>query len=218
LRTLERKLRKILPEIRLVEPVLGVYQDALSKDALIKEEAKKGYYVGGLPRLSALALYSMVRNRKCDLVLETGVASGLSSYFVLKAMKENGGGNLMSIDLPNYENAEGYVNADGRLDNVYTPREKGVGWIVPDELRSNWKLILGSSEECLPKVGEVPDIFYHDSEHSYKVMKMEYEWAYAKGVKLIMSDDIEWSKAWPDFVHEHGLEHVEHRNLGICLA
>jgi hypothetical protein len=50
-----------------------------------------------------LMLYAIVRAYKPDIVVETGVARGASSSFILCAMHENGKGHLYSIDLPPYE-------------------------------------------------------------------------------------------------------------------
>ena len=45
-------------------------------------------------------LYATVRVARPDIVVETGVGSGVSSTFFLSAMEANGVGRLYSIDLP----------------------------------------------------------------------------------------------------------------------
>lgn len=45
-------------------------------------------------------LYTIIRIRKPDIVVETGVAQGVSSTFILQALEDNGRGQLYSIDLP----------------------------------------------------------------------------------------------------------------------
>jgi hypothetical protein len=47
-----------------------------------------------------LILYSIVRAYKPEIVVETGVAHGVTSAFLLCAMHENRKGHLYSIDLP----------------------------------------------------------------------------------------------------------------------
>src|SRR5512147_455215 len=58
-------------------------------------------------------------------VAETGVASGVSSSYFLCALAANGGGRLHSIDFPTWE--------------------PDTGWIVPDNLKDRWELIVGRS-------------------------------------------------------------------------
>ena len=48
----------------------------------------------------AAITYSLVRLLKPELVVETGVGAGVSSWTILSAMEENRTGNLISIDLP----------------------------------------------------------------------------------------------------------------------
>lgn len=66
-----------------------------------------------------LILYTIVRAYKPEIVVETGVAHGVTSAFMLCAMHENNKGHLYSIDLPPYEaytKIEGgiYVLKDGQ--------------------------------------------------------------------------------------------------------
>ena len=92
----------------------------------------------------AAFLFLTVRKFVPSVVVETGVAQGISSYLILKALQINGKGKLISIDLPNL-NPEGYAYPDGRRDPVYSPSGLEPGWVVPYELRSFWKLKLGRS-------------------------------------------------------------------------
>ena len=50
---------------------------------------------------SAFLLYALVRTLKPNTILETGVANGHSSYFILSALRANGGGLLHSVDRSN---------------------------------------------------------------------------------------------------------------------
>jgi hypothetical protein len=148
-------------------------------------------------------LYLLVRKFRPKLVIETGVGQGASTYFILKAMRDNGFGKLVSIDLPN-RNSGGRVNVDGKVEGTYVPKNLTPGWLVPKTWRKNWKLILGDSKSVLPKLRYAPDFFFHDSEHSYKTMKFEYDWALdhmRSGV--ISSDDIGWSRAWKEFLNRN---------------
>lgn len=124
----------------------------------------------------ALILYSLVRESRPDLVIETGVSDGMSSLMILQALQENGHGLLCSIDLP----------------EVGMPAIYGLapGWLVPAQLRSQWRLFLGDSTALLPglidRVG-VPDLFFHDSEHSYEAMLREFREVLRAGLRPVGS-------------------------------
>ena len=117
--------------IRITPNFNELIEDIKNLDAVLNKE-KKEYGIGGGTKFNNLVLYFLVKKLKPKIVIETGVAAGVSSYFILKAMHENKKGKLISIDLPNYTNSKGYINKDGLVDKVYTPKTKGVGWVVPE--------------------------------------------------------------------------------------
>ena len=156
----------------------------------------------------AAELYAVVRASKPRVIVETGVASGLSSAHILRALDRNAVGTLHSIDLPNVQ--QGSVLPEGRTS----------GWIVPDSLRGRWKLQLGDSRELLPRVLESldrVDIFLHDSDHSYEAMLFEFEQAYPRleAGGLLLSDDTHLHAAWDDFCAKHGLRPGRVGHLGV---
>lgn len=138
-------------------------------------------------------IYLLVRKYKPNLMIETGVANGVTSYCILRAMRDNGAGTLISIDYPMYKAAKG--------DPFHLPKNKKPGWLVPKDLRKRWRLLLGKTSNVLPRLNERPDMFFHDSEHSYKNMMFEYDWAlrHINGNGVILSDDIGWNSAFRDF-------------------
>jgi hypothetical protein len=153
-------------------------------------------------------LYAVVRAIRPLVVVETGVASGVSSAHILRALAANGTGTLYSIDLPNVQ--EGSVLPDGRP----------AGWIVPDSLRGQWVLQLGDSRELLPKLlASLDDVhlFLHDSDHSYECMAFEYERAFPKLVAggVLMSDDTHLHTAWDDFCRRNALRPTRVGRLGV---
>lgn len=156
----------------------------------------------------AAEVYTIIRAIKPAVVLETGVASGLSSAHILLAMAKNHVGALHSVDLPNVQ--EGSVLPDGRP----------TGWIVPIELRARWTLQLGNARELLPRMlRDLPrvDLFLHDSDHSYDHMTFEFELVrprLAAGA-VIMSDDTHLHSAWDDFCTCYGLRPSRVGHLGI---
>ncbi|MEM3610309.1 MAG: class I SAM-dependent methyltransferase [Candidatus Anstonellales archaeon] len=137
-------------------------------------------------------VYVCVRALKPEIMVETGVGSGSSTTYILHAMKLNNKGLLYSIELPN-------VDCDAII-----PRGKQIGWLVPEELKSRWRLILGRSQEKLPTLLQdlnSIDAFLHDSEHQYNTMIFEYQKAYAhlRESGLLISDDVHWNNAFIDF-------------------
>ena len=137
----------------------------------------------------AISVYILVLHLKPEIVVETGVSDGMSSFFILSALNENKKGNLYSIDLP----------------EVGMPRLYGKepGWIADDNLRKRWTLIYGKTEKKLaPLLNELKhvDIFLHDSEHSYTNMKFEFSTVlrYIKNGSLLLSDDVRSNSAFQE--------------------
>lgn len=136
--------------------------------------------------------YAAVRALAPDLVVETGVANGVSSAYLLLALQKNGKGCLHSI---------------GLADPAFLPPEKQLGWLVPKWLRSPWQIHVGDAREILPnlltQLGNI-GIFIHDSHHSYDHMMWEFETAYPKLQHggLLVSDDAFWNNSFYDFARK----------------
>jgi hypothetical protein len=150
-------------------------------------------------QLAALPeLYAIIRALSPQIVIETGVASGLSSAFILHALRRNNSGQLYSIDLPPY------VISYEDTEFVSLPKGLEVGWAVKEEDRKGWSLIFGNSLDVLPrlckKLGKL-DIFIHDSRHTYSVMFNEYKtvWPYLSSSGLLISDDVTRNDAFRVF-------------------
>jgi len=146
----------------------------------------------------AIFLYYIVRIKKPELMIETGVATGLSSFFILKAMSENNFGKLVSTDI--------------RYD---------AGEIVPDYLRNRWNFILlkrdnkNQFKKFINGFDKI-DIFFHDSDHSYWWQNLEYVYSFEHIKKggLLVSDDIDNSYAFLDFVKKNKLAFYSFFNVG----
>lgn len=143
-------------------------------------------------------LYTILRVVKPTKIVETGVGTGYSSSYILEALERNGLGQLTSIDQPNED------------VNWHLPEGREPGFLVAQELRHRWKLVLGRTSELLPSIltdlGSL-DVFFHDSEHTYDVMKFEYDHA-ARRLRaggLLVSDDAMWNTALLDFAREEKL-------------
>ena len=156
----------------------------------------------------AAELYAVVRAFKPEVIVETGVSSGISSAHILRALAANGEGSLHSIDLPNVQQGSGL------------PEGRTSGWIVPDSLRGRWKLQIGDSRKLLPELLgslEKVDLFLHDSDHSYEAMVFEFEQAFPRLEPggLLMSDDTHLHAAWDDFCAKQGLRPTRVGHLGV---
>ncbi len=160
-----------------------------------------------LPKHRYTLLYALCRFLKPRAVVETGVGLGVSSYFILQALRDNGSGELYSIDYPGSVYSS---DAGIRINEAsYTSSDGSPGCLVPDSLREHWKLILGkSSDELSPlckRLGSV-DLFFHDSEHTYQNMLEEYEtvWPYIREKGVLSSHDIGWNDSFEDFSKKNG--------------
>lgn len=208
--------RELQSDKQLARELTSTYQRASPKSSTSELGASiaggmfRGRLISGGPFSFANAeLYTLVRGTRSMTVVETGVAAGVSSALILAALIKNGGGRLVSIDLPN-PHSTGYSNLDGVVERVWTPASLGSGWIVPSRLRSNWNLKLGSSVDLLgpslEELGEI-DFFFHDSEHSFSNMKFEFElaWPHIRQGGVLYADDVSMNEAFQDFfAAEHG--------------
>ncbi len=141
----------------------------------------------GLARLC----YMLVRLTRPSSVVETGVCYGVTSAFLLQALRANGGGCLHSVDLPPL----------GRAGDEF------VGRLVPQRLRSDWRLHRGRSVDLLPELarelGQI-DFFLHDSLHTYRNMRHEFEIVtpFLAPQAVVIADDVQGNSAFMDWVSQ----------------
>lgn len=137
--------------------------------------------------LLARLCYLACRLTTPETVVETGVAYGVSSAFILRALEQNGRGTLHSVDLP-------------PLRREY---ERFWGVAVPDGHQERWRLHRGSSRRVLPgllrEAGPV-DLFVHDSLHTSRNMRREFEivWPNLRPGGILLADDVERNSAFAD--------------------
>ena len=164
LRDVEERTRRLLADIRGEDPFMRRW----AADSLL-----------------ARLCYLTCRLLHPEVVLETGVAYGVSSAFVLRALEENGGGTLHSVDLPPLR--RGY--------------EKSWGVAVDRNSRERWRLHRGISRRVFPglleKIGQV-DLFVHDSLHTRRNMLREFDliWPYLREGGVLVADDVERNDAF----------------------
>ncbi len=166
---------------------------------------------------SGKKLYDLIRMKRPNIVIETGVCNGFSSSLILRALEENENGKLYSVDLPvKIDEIEG----EGKRGAVIPP-EKSSGWAVPEDLKDRWSLRIGNTYYELPKIFEEishdVDIFIHDSGHSYETMMFEFSsaWAHLKEDGLILADNIDMSKAFSHFVDAKSVTPYRLGDMGL---
>lgn len=197
--------------------VLFAQNDVLGQSADLKL-LQRNYRAYNITRMGIL--YVLLRAANCNNIVETGVAEGESTAHILRALADNGGGSLHSVDLPN----QFYITDSGEIHAEFNPLDVGPGCLVPQDLRKYWRLTVGSSRDKLPLVlqeaGEI-DVFFHDSEHTNETMTFEFEtaWPYIRHGGYLISDDATWNSALPDFAKKHNLdlELIEGDGFGIGL-
>ena len=127
-----------------------------------------------------LQIYFVIcRVLKPHVVVETGVATGISSALLLRELARIESARLISIEMPGL----------GRADLTY------IGSSVPSHLKSNWTPVVAPAVPALRNMrnlfGKV-DIFIHDSDHAYDNQLREYRIAMtllAPG-GILVSDDV----------------------------
>jgi Methyltransferase domain len=139
------------------------------------------------------AMWCAVVHTQPEVVIETGVAHGVSSRVILQALRQTGRGRLWSIDLPH------------PLDHR---QHTDTAVAVPPEYRDRWTYLEGTSRQRLPAlvadVGRV-DLFIHDSLHTARNTLFELEQVAPVlapgGVMLV--DDIKSHTGFATFARRH---------------
>ena len=129
------------------------------------------------------AIWCVVRHLQPARAVETGVAHGVTSRFILEAMQKNGRGHLWSIDVPPLEK--------------FLQRQVAVA--VGDRYPERWSYIKGSSRRRLPGLLSALypiELFVHDSLHSERNVRFELEQAWQaltpEGVLVVDDIDSNW--------------------------
>ncbi|MBV9581292.1 MAG: class I SAM-dependent methyltransferase [Chloroflexi bacterium] len=138
------------------------------------------------------AITCLIRHLNLRYVVETGVAHGVTSRFILEALSRGNGGHLWSIDLPPVESAW----------------KKQIGIAVPASLREPWTYIKGTSRLRLPelvrKLGEV-DLFVHDSLHTERNVRFELDqvWGALRPGSAVVVDDVDANWGFRSFTRAY---------------
>jgi predicted O-methyltransferase YrrM len=185
--------------LRSLEDAPGRAAEILAEPALVEIEGRTRRLLGEIrtsdafsQRWAADSLFARLCYLACRLttpetVVETGVAYGVSSAYVLRALEQNGRGTLQSVDLP-------------PLRREY---ERFWGVAVPEDLGEGWRLHRGASRRVLPGLlresGPV-GLFVHDSLHTRRNMRREFDavWPSLTPGGLLLADDVERNGAFAD--------------------
>jgi predicted O-methyltransferase YrrM len=129
-------------------------------------------------------LHELIVRSKPAIVVETGVANGISTRGILGALALNDHGVLISFDT-----------------------DPGVSECIPEDLSSRWRLVAldrtrrrSAFQREISGLGPI-DIFFHDSDHSYMWQMFEYReaWTRLRPGGFLISDDVDASFAFLDF-------------------
>jgi len=139
------------------------------------------------------AAWCCVLHTRPEVVIETGVAHGVTSRIVLEALQLNDCGHLWSVDLP--------YPFDHQL-HVQT------GAAVTAACRTRWSYIEGSTRNRLPplvdEIGHV-EIFIHDSLHTPRnvIFEMEQAASAMRPGGIMLVDDIMTHNGFATFLKRH---------------
>lgn len=123
----------------------------------------------------------VIEKYKPTTIVETGIANGVSTRAILEALKIN---KLTNSHLYSFDINPQVVTEDLKINKQFT-------------FKHVCKQNLQELFQDVPKI----DLFYHDSDHTYRNQLTEYKIAWNKMSDggILMSDDINWSNAFLDF-------------------
>ena len=182
--------------LALVEAEFGAWEEGPSLVRVREWSFDQRARIGGGATMAGDTLlgrlvYEAARAARPDTIVETGVATGVTSAHLLAALEDNGHGLLHSVDLPPSDMvAAGHVGA-----------------AIPDDLRHRWVYHLGASRRILPKLLDNVQgtlMFVHDSDHSYQNMSWEIDtaWRAMGSGGVIVCDDVHMNSAFLDSAGE----------------
>ena len=132
------------------------------------------------------ACFVLARHLGPTRIVETGVARGVTTRFLLSAAPQ---AIVYSIDLP-------------PMDPRWARQSCS---LVPEGMRDRWRYVRGASRRMLPRltaaIGSL-DLFVHDSSHTRRTVLFECEsaWAHLRPGGAIVVDDADKSRGFLDFV------------------
>jgi predicted O-methyltransferase YrrM len=205
-----------------VRKVMSLYEELLGDQAFLEEinsqiQVVREHYTRGIFQherldtvdwfaIQRILLYVLIRLYKPVRCLETGVFYGGNTCFMLHALRRNGSGELVSIDLPGNV-ADRSKRHHWVGDSEHLPSGLDIGFLVPKDLRKSWTLVRGDSHTEIPRLNGIFDFYIHDSEHSYDFIKKEMTvvWDRLSPGAVAVADDLDWSNGFFSFCDEKRL-------------
>ena len=139
-------------------------------------------------RAHAAAIWCAVMHSRPEVVVETGVAHGLTSRVILEGLERNGSGRLWNIDLP---------AVDPALHHE-------IGIAVPAGLKSRWCYVAATPRAAAGAARTLPrvDLFVHDSLHTARNLGFELDtvWPALPPGGIAVVDDVDHSLGFHRFV------------------
>ena len=154
-------------------------------------------------------LYFLVRLKKPNTIIETGVAAGFSSLSILKAIDLNKKGKLYSSDFPYFRLKE---------------PEKYIGTLVDRDIYKNWELEIEGDSVNIPRFLnriEKIDLFHYDSDKSYGGKLKTFELVRPKLSinSVVIFDDIQDDNFFKNLVIKNNYEFkifkVDNKFIGL---
>ena len=132
--------------------------------------------------------YSLAKNLNARDIIETGVAYGWSSLCLLTYLIDYEEGFLVSVDMPFWG----------------TNHEDKIGCVIPQEMRSKWRLIRLPDRDAIPKIIKKNlffDLCHYDSDKSYKgkMWALPRLWERIRSGGILICDDINDNLAFKHF-------------------
>lgn len=184
---------------KVAQVAVSEIREVLAEKELVRAvtDARKRATKLGVPYLARAGFvelcYVLCRLLKPDIVVETGVAYGWTSMFILSGLEKNGKGCLHSIDLPALDFGS----------------RRWSGLMVPDKLKDRWLSHIGPQAKLLPRILSMHspvDFFHYDSDKTYHGMITTFRlvWPKLSSGGLLISDDLD-NDAFLDFAESEGV-------------
>jgi predicted O-methyltransferase YrrM len=168
---------------RLIKETTGCCDSAFMRD--MRSRRDRAGVDGSMGYFDAAVLFALVKMYRPGVAVETGTHTGMSSAFILAAMRDGG-------------------VADGVLHTIDRRTDAAVASIVPDELRGDLARFQGEVSSWLdgPTVPATIDLFLHDSTHRKAHQRWEFDafWPRIRSGGLLVSHDVDMNSAFTDFV------------------
>jgi predicted O-methyltransferase YrrM len=125
-----------------------------------------------------ILIYNLIKKYNLKSFLEIGFGRGYGTFCAAKALCENGGGRIVSIDpLFHQQDTRDHVNM---LRNTFPNH-----WFT----ENNIDFIPGFSQNILSSLNETFDLVYIDGDHTYQATKSDWILTKDKFTKFLLFDD-----------------------------